>query len=89
MGGESGLSLLNNVCGVGLFGFLAIMHLDWRWLIGALFFGGPVQWLIRLLARIDPQYSEVHARAIAQPAMLEPHGLADVTPRRLKKLIVR
>ena len=89
MGGEASLSLMNSVFGVGFFGYMAFMKLDWHWLIGALFFAGPVQWILRLMAKIDAQYSEVQPQAVFQPAVFEPHGFADIPARKLKRLITK
>jgi type IV secretory pathway TrbD component len=89
MGGEASLSLINSLFGVGFFGYMAFMKLDWHWLIGALFFAGPVQWIIRLMAKIDAQYSEVQPQAVFQPSVFEPHGYVDIPARKLRRLITK
>ncbi len=72
-GGEWQLSMATNLIAAG-FVILAIMQWNWRFLPGALFFGGPVQWLLRVLADRDPKYWQKYTRTINQPLIREPHG---------------
>ena len=72
-GGQWELSMWNNLVTFGFAG-LAIMTLDWRLGIGAAFFAWPVQWLIRLIGKKDPQYWQVYWRYLRQPSIREAHG---------------
>jgi hypothetical protein len=68
------------------FGLLAFMTWQWEPLVGALFFGWPVQSLIRMMGREDPQWTQIYRLARAQPLIREPHGLAftrEVRPPRI------
>lgn len=89
MGGEQNLSLYNNILGIGFFGFMAVMNLDWHWAVGMVFFAGPVQSLIRRMAKIDPQYGAISAVALRQWTIHEPHGFADIRGKGPKQLITR
>jgi len=70
-GGEWQLSVCNNLLAAG-FGTMALMSWNWRYLLGAALFGWPVQWLIRLLGRHDPQFRQVYFRATAKPPRILP-----------------
>jgi type IV secretory pathway TrbD component len=72
-GGEWQLSMINNLLAAG-FGILTLMTWNWRFLLGALFFGWPVQWLIRMLGRDDPLYWQIYLRTRKRPLIREPHG---------------
>ena len=72
-GGEWQLSMATNLIAAG-FVILAIMQWNWRFLPGALFFGGPIQWLLRVLADRDPKYWQKYIRSIGQPLIREAHG---------------
>src|SRR5215831_13746425 len=86
-GGEWQLSLMTNLIAAG-FVILAIMQWNWRFLPGALFFGGPVQWALRVLADHDPKCWQKYMRTRNQPLVREPHGRPGDTapaPRILPK----
>jgi type IV secretory pathway TrbD component len=72
-GGEWQLSLMTNLIAAG-FVILAIMQWNWRFLPGALFFGGPIQWLLRVMADHDPKRWQKYMRTINQPLVREAHG---------------
>ena len=72
-GGEWQLSVATNLIAAG-FVILAIMQWNWRFLPGALFFGGPIQWLLRVLADRDPKYWQKYIRSIGQPLIRKAHG---------------
>ena len=72
-GGEWQLSMATNLIAAG-FVILAIMQWNWRFLPGALFFGGPIQWLLRVLADRDPKYWQKYIRSIGQPLIRKAHG---------------
>ena len=75
-GGEWQLSVANNLLAAG-FGILTLMSWNWRYLIGAFFFGWPVQWMIRALGRRDPKFWQKYVRTWNQPLIREPHGSPD------------
>jgi type IV secretory pathway TrbD component len=72
-GGEWQLSVATNLTAAA-FVILAIMTWNWRFLPGALFFGGPIQWLLRVLADYDPKRWQKYVRTIGQPLVREAHG---------------
>lgn len=72
-GGEWQLAVATNLTAAA-FVMLAIMTWNWRFLPGALFFGGPIQWLLRVLASHDPRYWQKYVRALGQPLIREPRG---------------
>jgi len=72
-GGEWQLSMATNLIAAG-FVILAIMQWNWRFLPGAAFFGGPIQWVLRVLADRDPKYWQKYIRTINQPLIREAHG---------------
>lgn len=72
-GGEWQLSLATNLM-AALFVLLTIMQWNWRFLPGALLFGGPIQWMLRVLADHDPKYWQKYMRSISQPLIREAHG---------------
>jgi type IV secretory pathway TrbD component len=72
-GGEWQLSLAAMLT-ASAFGAMALMTRHWPPLLGALLFGWPVQWLIRMVGRHDPQWTQVYFRARRQPLIREPHG---------------
>jgi type IV secretory pathway TrbD component len=72
-GGEWQLSVATNLLAAA-FIVLAIMSWNWRFLPGALFFGGPIQWLLRVMADHDPKRWQKYVRTIGQPLIREPHG---------------
>ena len=72
-GGEWQLSVATNLLAAG-FIVLTIMSWNWRFLPGALFFGGPIQWLLRVMADQDPKRWQKYIRTIGQPLVREPHG---------------
>jgi type IV secretory pathway TrbD component len=79
-GGEWQLSLATNLL-AAMFVLLAIMSWNWRFLPGALLFGGPIQWVLRVLADHDPKYWQKYMRSIGQPLMREAHGRpGDIAP---------
>lgn len=75
-GGEWQLSMVTNLIAAA-FVILAIMQWNWRMLPGALFFGGPVQWLLRRLAEHDPKYWIKYLHTINQPLIHQAHGKPD------------
>jgi type IV secretory pathway TrbD component len=86
-GGEWQLSVVNNLVAAG-FMILTIITWNWRFLLGAVFFGWGVQWLIRLLGRHDPKWWRKYRRYSQQPAIREPHGHPEhsaLAPRILPK----
>jgi type IV secretory pathway TrbD component len=86
-GGEWQLSVLNNLTAAG-FVMLTIMTWNWRFLLGGLFFGLPVQWLLRVLGRRDPKWWRKYRRYNQRPFIREPHGCPDQSappPRILPK----
>jgi len=86
-GGEWQLSVVNNLLAGG-FVVLTIITWRWRFLLGGLFFGFGVQWLIRLLGRHDPRWWHKYLRYGRQPLVREPHGHPNHTaaaPRILPK----
>jgi type IV secretory pathway TrbD component len=72
-GGEWQLSVLNNLVAAG-FGTLTIMKWDWHFAIGAVFFGWPVQYLIRRIGLRDPKFWQKYQRTWRKPLIREPHG---------------
>lgn len=72
-GGEWQLSMTTNLIAAA-FVILAIMQWNWRMLPGALFFGGPVQWLLRVMAERDPKRWQKYMRSIGQPLIRHAHG---------------
>jgi type IV secretory pathway TrbD component len=86
-GGEWQLSVVNNLVAAG-FVILTIITWNWRFLLGAAFFGWGVQWLIRVLGRHDPKWWRKYRRYSQQLAIREPHGHPDHSapaPRILPK----
>jgi hypothetical protein len=67
-GGEWQLSVVNNLVAAG-FVVLTIITWNWRFLLGAMFFGWGVQWLIRVLGRHDPKWWRKYRRYSQQPAI--------------------
>jgi hypothetical protein len=65
--------VVNNLVAAG-FMILTIITWNWRFLLGAMFFGWGVQWLIRVLGRHDPKWWRKYRRYSQQPTMREPHG---------------
>jgi len=57
-----------------LFVILAIMSWNWRFLPGAVFFGGPIQWLLGVLADYDPKRWQKYVRTLNQPLIREDYG---------------
>src|SRR5713101_9440240 len=72
-GGEWQLSVTNNLLAAG-FGILTLLTWNWHFMLGAAFFGWPVQWLIRVLGRHDPKFWQKYVRSRRQPVVREPHG---------------
>jgi type IV secretory pathway TrbD component len=86
-GGEWQLSVLNNLVAAG-FALLTFMRWNWHFALGALFFGWPVQLLIRKLGRRDPKFWHKYQRTWRKPLIREPHGTPGaiaVAPRILPK----
>jgi type IV secretory pathway TrbD component len=86
-GGEWQLSLMTNLIAAG-FVILAIMQWNWRFLPGALVFGGLIQWVLRVLANHDPKRWQKYMCTHNQPLVREPHGKPGDTapaPRILPK----
>ena len=90
-GGEWQLSVTNNLVAAA---FLTLTIITWNWhfILGAVFFGWPVQWLIRVLANEraggDPKLWQKYLRTVGQPLIREPHGKPDESappPRILPK----
>lgn len=82
-GGEWRLSVANMLV-ASAFGLMFILTWRWPWLLGAAFFAWPVQWVIRMIARHDPNFWDVYFRARKQPLIREPHGYAsDRQPKPL------
>jgi len=71
-GGEERLSLIVMFVAT-LFGLVAFMAWDIYALAGACFFAWPVQYLVRRLAKHDPQYLAVYLRAVKLPHKWEAH----------------
>jgi len=88
-GGEWQLSVANNLMAAGL-GTMALVTWNWRLLLGAAFFAWPVQWLIRMLGRHDPQFWQIYFRTRKRPLIREAYGRpsdrAVPAPRLLPKL---
>jgi type IV secretory pathway TrbD component len=72
-GGEWQLSVLNNLVAAG-FATLTIMKWNWRFALGAIFFGWGVQYLIRRLGRRDPKFWQKYTHTWGKPLIREPHG---------------
>jgi type IV secretory pathway TrbD component len=72
-GGEWQLSVTNNLVAAG-FAVLTLITWNWHFILGAAFFGWPVQWLIRVLGRHDPKFWRKYLRSVRQPLIREPHG---------------
>lgn len=72
-GGEWQLSVLNNLIAAA-FIMLTIMTWNIRFLVGAVYFGWCVQWLIRVLGRHDPKWWQKYIRYMQRPRVREPHG---------------
>lgn len=72
-GGEWQLSVMTNLI-ASAFLILAIMGWNWRMLPGALFFGGPVQWLLRMMAQRDPRRWQKYLLSIRKPLILYAGG---------------
>ena len=84
-GGEWQLSIINNLMAAGL-GTMAIVTWNWRLLLGAVFFAWPVQWLIRMVGRHDPQFWQIYFRTRQRPLIRQAHGHPGdrpVTPPRI------
>jgi type IV secretory pathway TrbD component len=84
-GGEWQLSVINNLLVAGL-GTMAVVTWNWRLLLGAAFFAWPVQWLIRMLGRHDPQFWQIYFRTRQRPLIRQAHGQPcdrPVTPPRI------
>ena len=81
--------MVNNLMAAGL-GTMAVVTWNWRFLIGAAFFAWPVQWLIRMLGRHDPQFWQIYFRTRQRPLTREAHGRPcdppTMPPRILPKL---
>jgi type IV secretory pathway TrbD component len=75
-GGEWQLSMTTNLIAAA-FVILAIMQWNWRMLPGALFFGGPVQYLLRAIASQDPRRWQKYVRSIGKPLIRLAHGKPD------------
>ena len=71
MGGERELSQANIAITV-LLGLLALLGLNWHLALFAAIFGGPVQWIIRILSQDDPDYVKVYLEGLACPHVREP-----------------
>ena len=69
------------------FGVQVIMTWSWQPILGVLFFGWPVQWLIRRVAKRDPQWTTVYFRARKLPLVREPHGYRDAKPAKAPVII--
>src|SRR6516165_467273 len=81
-GGEWQLSMVNNLMAAGL-GTMAVVTWNWRFLIGAAFFAWPLQWLIRMLGRHDPQFWQIYFRTRQRRSSANPTaGPATGPPRR-------
>jgi type IV secretory pathway TrbD component len=86
-GAEWELSVLNNLLAAG-FVIMTVMTWNWRFLLGAVFFGMAVQWLLRVLGRKDPHWWRKYRRYSQRPLIREPHGHPDQSappPRILPK----
>jgi hypothetical protein len=76
---------MNNLMAAGI-GTMAVVTWNWRLLLGAAFFAWPVQWLIRVLGRHDPQFWQIYFRTRQHPLIREAHGHPydqPVTPPRI------
>jgi hypothetical protein len=67
--------MVNNLMAARL-GTMAIVTWNWRFLIGAAFFAWPVQWLIRMLGRHDPQFWQIYFRTRQRPLLRPTHHTA-------------
>ncbi|MBV8053924.1 MAG: VirB3 family type IV secretion system protein [Deltaproteobacteria bacterium] len=85
-GGEWQLSVLNNLTAAG-FAILSLMKWNWRFALGAIFFGWPVQWLIRVLGRRDPKFWQKYQRTWNKPLIREPHGYVHMTPAKPPRIL--
>jgi hypothetical protein len=61
---------------VTMFAFLLVCQFvrghDWWLLLGAAFFGWPIAWLLRWLAKDDPLKISINLEAVKQPLTWEP-----------------
>jgi type IV secretory pathway TrbD component len=79
-GGEWQLSVTNMLV-ASAFGTAALLTWNWRLLLVAAFFTWPVQWVIRMVGRHDPQWWAIYFRALRKPLIREPHGYASARPK--------
>lgn len=63
--------MMNNLLAAA-FVILAIMQWNWRFLLGAMYFGWIIQWGLRALAREDPQWWQVYRQYVKKPLVREP-----------------
>ena len=71
MGAERELAQLN-VMFTTILGLLALLTLNWRLAVLAVIFGGPVQWLLRMLSQEDPDYIKVYLEGLTAPQLRSP-----------------
>ena len=71
MGAEREVAQLN-VMFTTILGLLALLTLNWRLAVLAVIFGGPVQWLLRMLSQEDPDYIKVYLEALQCPHIRQP-----------------
>ena len=55
-----------------ILGLLALLTLNWRLAVLAVIFGGPVQWLLRMLSQEDPDYIKVYLEGLTAPQLRSP-----------------
>jgi type IV secretory pathway TrbD component len=71
-GAEWQYSMINNLL-AGFLVLFAITGWNWHLLLAAAILGGPVQWLLRMLSRHDPQFFAVYFRSQRHPLRREPN----------------
>ena len=71
MGAERELAQLN-VMFTTILGLLALLTLNWRLALLAVNFGGPVQWLLRMLSQEDSDYIKVYLEGLTAPQLRSP-----------------
>jgi type IV secretory pathway TrbD component len=71
-GAEWQYSMINNLV-AGFLVLFAITGWNWHLLLAAAILGGPVQWLLRMLSRHDPQFFAVYFRSQRHPLIRHPN----------------
>ena len=66
---------------------MALVTWNWRLLLGAAFFAWPVQWLIRMVGRHDPQFWQIYAHTRRRPLVREAHGHPYDQPTRSPRIL--